>query len=427
MIDFITDNFEPSSEAFWKQKIQFELDGADYSKTFITKTNEGVSIKPFYHADSFEKINTPHPKEPFKTCHTIVVSNETNSNLEALNLINKGTKALKFIIETPINNQLLFKNLLNKEIDFQFEFSFLDLDFLEILIDFLKNEATYLNIDIIGNLAKTGNWFQNLNADFKTIEKLLKNKNTSCILTINANLYQNAGANITQQIAYSLAHVNEYLTNFGGDIASKIQFNFAAGNNFFFEIAKIRAFRYLYNLILSQYNTTTEAKIYSEPSLRNKTIFNKKLNTYRATSENISAVMGGANTISSSSLENFQINNNIYSNIASDSYYIEFLTKQLAEKALIIFKDIEKSGGFLSQLKQGTIQRKIKENAQKELTQLNAKELTLTGANPKVIDKANIDLTLKSQKRVARKTLIIPIITGRLAEKMEQKRLKNEA
>jgi len=51
--------------------------------------------------------------------------------------------------------------------------------------------------------------------------------------------------------------------------------------------------------------------------------------------------------------------------IATNSYYIEAITKQIAEKALVIFKDIEKSGGFLQQLKEGTIQRKIQKTLKK--------------------------------------------------------------
>jgi methylmalonyl-CoA mutase len=51
-------------------------------------------------------------------------------------------------------------------------------------------------------------------------------------------------------------------------------------------------------------------------------------------------------------------------NPADGSYYIETLTSQLAEKALV-FKDIEATGGFLKQLNEGVIKRKIQESADK--------------------------------------------------------------
>ena len=68
-------------------------------------------------------------------------------------------------------------------------------------------------------------------------------------------------------------------------------------------------------------------------------------------------------------------------NPADGAYYIESLTKQLAEKALELFKDIEANGGFLSQLKEGTIQRKIKESATKEQADFDSEKVVLLGTN----------------------------------------------
>jgi len=447
MSNFITDHFEPSSATAWKQKIQFDLKGADYNENLLTKTNEGITIKPFYHSDDFEKINVPISGNGLKICHKIVISSEVETNVKALNTINKGANALKFEAKKPFNFDTLFNNLLNKNIEFHFQLRFISEDFTNKLSEFLKNESVFFNIDIIGNLAKTGNWYTSLNADFKSIENLIQKKHAATILSVNVDLYQNSGANTVQQIAYALAHANEYLMRYGSEIASKIQFNFSIGNNYFFEIAKIRAFRYLYNLILGEYNTTADVHIYTEPSQRNKTIYGYKINKLRANTANMSTILGGANTISNGSFDplfysedEFNLNellalnkedlNTNPQNIATDSYYIESITKQMAEKALIIFKEIEKSGGFLNQLKEGTIQRKITENAKKEQAQFDSGALILVGANKyqNEVDKVKQDLNLHSfTKRKSHKTLIIPIIQKRLAEKLEQKKLKNEA
>ena len=115
---------------------------------------------------------------------------------------------------------------------------------------------------------------------------------------------------------------------------------------------------------------------------------------------------------------------------SKDSYYIESLTKEIAQKALDIFKDIEKSGGFLKQLKEGTIQRKIKESADKEQEQFDAKEIVLLGTNihPNIDDKMKDNIELFPFVKIKpRKTLIQPIIAKRLSEKIEQERLKDEA
>ena len=352
---------------------------------------------------------------------------------------------------SPLGDLLTSTNLLAKKIEFHFHFEFLSEAFINELAELLKNETVFYNIDIVGKLARTGNWHKSLNDDFKTLETIIHKNPASFILGVNVDIYQNAGANAVQQVAYALAVANEYLTRFGAEIAQKIQFNFAVGNNYFFEISKIRAFKYVYNLMLSQYETNANALVFAEPSLRNKTIYDYNVNLLRTTTESMSAILGGANTISNCAYDALFHDSNDFGDriarnqllilkeecyfehgqqIATNSYYIESITKQIAEKALDIFKEIEKGGGFLTQLKEGIVQRKIKENAQKEQAQFDAGELVLLGTNkyPNAQDRMKHDL--QANPFIARnpqKTLIIPIIPVRLSEKLEQKRLKDEA
>jgi methylmalonyl-CoA mutase len=116
-------------------------------------------------------------------------------------------------------------------------------------------------------------------------------------------------------------------------------------------------------------------------------------------------------------------------NPADGTYYIESITNQLAEKALILFKDIEANGGFLKQLNEGIIKRKIQESADKEQELFDSGKEVLLGTN-KYSNKDNKmkhDLELFPFVKVKpRKTLITPIIERRLAEKMEQERLGAE-
>ncbi|WP_372801055.1 methylmalonyl-CoA mutase family protein, partial [Lutibacter sp.] len=349
MSDFITKDFNPSSAAAWKQKIQFDLKGADYNKTLLTTTNEGITIKPFYHLDNFEKLKIPTPQEDFKICQKITISSEKEANLKATNAIKNGVASIKFIVNQPFNSKILFKNLLNKQLEFHFQFYFLDETFIDELFKLLKNETVYYNLDIVGNLAKTGNWFNSLTNDFNVIENLLQQNKKQFLLSVDVNIYQNAGANTVQQTAYTLAHANEYLTKFGDDIAQKIQFNFAMGSNYFFEISKIRAFRYLYNLILGEYNINSIAQIFAEPSLRNKTLYDAHVNMLRTTTESMSAILGGANTISNCSFNTLFHHPNEFGeqiaqnqllilkeennfknaqHIVTDTYYIETITKE---------------------------------------------------------------------------------------------------
>ena len=105
----------------------------------------------------------------------------------------------------------------------------------------IEDYSTDLNIDIIGNLAKDGNWYHNLKTDFDILGKLnFHSSKHISIIEVNSTNYQNAGANSVQQVAYALAHGNEYL-NFLSDNNikySSFNFKFSFGSNYFFEIAK---------------------------------------------------------------------------------------------------------------------------------------------------------------------------------------------
>ena len=120
---------------------------------------------------------------------------------------------------------------------------------------------------------------------------------------------------------------------------------------------------------------------------------------------------------------------NIVNNPTEGAYYIESLTNQLSEKALALFKDIEENGGFLKQLKEGIIQRKIKESASKEQELFDKEVIVLLGTNKYINknDKMKNDIErYPFLKRNKRKTLIEPIIPHRLSEKIEKERLDNE-
>lgn len=453
MESFLFQEFNAVSASQWKQKIQFDLKGADYNETLLTKTLEGITIKPFYHVDDFEKLNIPQLKSDYFICQTIYVSDEQKASELALDALKRGAQSINFIVPKAFNSNLLLNGILEQfpasELHFQFEF--LDETFITALINFLKNQKTYFNIDLIGNLAATGNWFFNLKKDHEILENIVKaSHEKNYLLGVNASLYQNAGANTVQQIAYALAHANEYLNHFGVKAATTIQFQFAVGSNYFMEIAKFRAFRYLWHLLLKEYQTEAAVHIFAEPTLRNKTLYDYNTNLLRTTTACMSAILGGVTTISNVSYDRIYKHRNEFGEriarnqllilkeesnfinaekIAENSYYIETLTKQLADKALILFKEIEQSGGFLAQLKDGIIQRKIEESAQKEQELFDANQLTLLGTNkypnPQDLMHTAIEIYPFLRKK-SRKTLIPTIIPQRLAERYEQNRLSHE-
>lgn len=449
MSNYLFNEFNEVSAAEWKQKIQVDLKGADYNETLLWKTDEGITVRPFYTKEDRTAIKVNTPKKGFNICQSIFIQEEEKANLFALDSLKRGADSIEFKAKSKFDYKALLKNIDTKNTTLYFNLKFLATDFIIELANFISSEKCFFNIDIIGNLSRTGNWFKNQKEDFSSFEKISKNINNA--ICINASLYQNAGANITQQLAYSLAHANEYLNHFGSKAANKIHFNFSIGSNYFFEIAKLRAFRILWDSLLKEYNIKgNETHIFTQPSSRNKTLYDYNVNMLRSTSECMSAILGGSNTVSNLAYDDIFHHSNEFGerisrnqllilqqeselanaqNFADGAYYIEAITQQLAHNALIIFKSIEKGGGFLKQLSEGIIQRKIKESADKEQAKFDSGEIVLLGTNKiqNENDKMSNDLELfPFFKPREEKTLILPIIQKRLAEKLEQERLNNE-
>ncbi|WP_108868753.1 methylmalonyl-CoA mutase subunit beta [Aquimarina aquimarini] len=451
MTKSLFDSFDEVSAKEWKQKIQFDLKGADYNEALIYNSLEGIDIKPFYHQEDVAAIDTPvtHPVS-WKNALKIVVEQTTTSNQKALSSIKKGAESIHFVITQKETDAKELLKGIPSTINIFVETQFLCASYIQKLNNIA--DKTDLNIfvltDIIGNLAKTGNWFDNLKNDHSLLKEIICSSHLKSSLSIDIGLYQNAGATMVQQLAYGLAHANEYLNHCNNTKISlgktPIVFKVAVGGNYFFEIAKLRALRWLWKTLASEYNTLSECHIIAYPSHRNKTILDYNVNMLRTTTECMSAILGGADTVQNLPYDDvYHLENDfgtrislnqllllknesyfdIVSNPASGSYYIESLTNQLAEKALALFKNIEDSGGFLKQLKSGTLQKKIKESATKEQELFDNENIVLTGTNKYQNSNEHIPEIQKPifpEKKV-RKTLLAPILTKRLSEKIEKK------
>jgi methylmalonyl-CoA mutase len=449
-------DFENVSSKQWKQQIQYELKGADYNESLVWESPEGIKVKPFYHFDESEttektKLNINTPENAFAVLQNIFVHDVKKSNDRALDSLNRGAESIRFTIENDtISIEGLMQNLPLEKVTYSFYLPFLSIDFATKITDFAtKNKANFtVQLDPIGQLTKDGNWFENLDKDFEKLTTIAS-KATIPYLNITSGIYQNAGANMVQQIGFTLAHANEYFNRIPS-INQPITIEVAVGTNYFFEIAKLRALRLVFSTLAKEYNHNFDCHIIVTPTKRNKTIYDYNVNMLRTTTECMSAILGGANAIANLPYDALYHKDNEFgdriarnqllilkhesyfdkvNNPSDGSYYIESITEQLSEKALQLFKEIESNGGFITQLIEGVIQRKISESAQKEQDLFDSGKETLLGTNkyPNKNDRMKNDLELYPfLKQNPRKTLITPILEKRLAEKLEQERLATE-
>lgn len=446
-------DFEPVTSKQWKNLIQYDLKGADYNETLLWETAEGFKVRPFYHNDEdYTVVNANNKVSEFKITQDIFVHDIQKSIYKANNSLQRGAESLKFIIPNENVDVIAILNALEKkDITVYLAFEFLSEDYLTKLDTALTNTTftIYALIDVIGNLASEGTWFKNQEEDLALITKLANTLNNYTVVSVNASLTQNAGATITQQLAFTLAHINEYF-NLIPDYSKTIVVEVAVGTNYFFEIAKLRALRVLFNSLNEIYNTQAKLHILAFPTKRNKTLYDFNTNMLRTTTECMSAIIGGADAVMNLPYDAIFHKNNEFgdriarnqllilknesyldkvNNPADGAYYIENLTHTLAQNALELFKKIESHNGFLAGLLNGAIQKMINESAAKEQELFDSGKEVLLGTNkyPNKADKMKDELELfPFVKKQAGKKVVIPIIEKRLAEKMEQDRLEQE-
>lgn len=417
-------NFEQLSPKEWKLKVQAELAGLDYNEVLVTDTAEGIQVKPLYSSED-RNVEESQPIESTKDWK--IIGNFLNSEKQDSSYLygfNVKQDVAKNVQNLPSYLDLFFECENPTEL-------FSTVDFSTI-----KN-LKYVGLDPIGQLAKTGNWNQSQEEDFNFVKSVLKENQFEKCIEVNASLYQNAGANHVQQIALAIAHAVEYVENFGVEAASKIYFKVAIGGNYFFEIAKLRALRKVWNLILDEYEVKTETFIYAETSLRNKSALDLHNNLIRSGLEVSAAVQGKADAIRVLSYDEVnsatefseelaskqqlliqkEANFDKFLDPVSGSYFVENVSENMIKNALDLFKKIEADGGFLKSLYEGSIQKMIQKSADKEQAAFDEGKIILIGVNKFRNPKDRIQA--KEMQKTNTRTVISPIFTKRLAKKVE--------
>jgi methylmalonyl-CoA mutase len=204
----------------------------------------------------------------------------------------------------------------------------------------------------------------------------------------------------------------EYLERFKAhdisvkDFLSALEFSMAVGTNYFMEIAKIRALRILFYNIMNMYEVKDfhpkDIQIHGESSVWTKTIYDPYVNMLRNTTEAMSGILGGCNSLTISAFDDIfnmptdfskRISRNIshllkeesyfdkVSDPAAGSYYIEKLTDKLVESSLEIFKELERNGGFVHSFENGKIKAMIDASRDKKHELISKRREVFIGTN----------------------------------------------
>lgn len=360
----------------WENLVKKQLKTEDIY-TILNKENlEGIDVKPFYNNVDKPMLNLPKVEE---STHLVATYHESLEDDVFAFLLNENVENLvgKTVF---VNNKDLAEHISPQDEDQYFS-----------LIDVFDEKNAEINDQLVKEL---------LAKDFK--------RN----ICVDISLHQNGGAAIYQQLGIALAKTKELIELYGAEIISKLIFRIAVGGNYFFEMAKIRAFKLVFNQLSKEYNLDEIPYIFAETSLRNKAISDNENNLIRSTLELASAMIGGADAVYSTNylVEKSTDNSeeisfkqqivlayesiiNVFEDASNGSYYIEDITNQIADKSWNLFLEIEKNGGYLELLKQGIIQKNIFDHAVEEQKWVEEGKIKLIGVNlyPKLEVKKSIE------------------------------------
>ena len=231
-------------------------------------------------------------------------------------------------------------------------------------------------------------------------------------ISISGYHMQEAGANLVQELAFTLADGREYVRTAiarGMDVdafAGRLSFFFAIGMNFFMEAAKLRAARLLWHRIMTEFGAKKPGSLMlrthcqtSGVSLQEQDPYN---NVVRTAYEAMAAVLGGTQSLHTNALDeaialptefaariarNTQLIlqeetgvTNVVDPLAG-SYYVESLTADLAEKAWALMQEVEDLGGMTKAVASGMPKLRIEETAARRQAMIDRGQEVIVGVN----------------------------------------------
>lgn len=425
------EDFEKSSAIDWKNQIIKELKDKPF-ENLISKTPEGISIKPFYHKDtaedseiniqnSIQKTNESLPPRYWTNQAKVIVKGEKEANHTALKALNSGAEGIIFVIQKADIN---LKILLN---EIQPEYCMISFESNEPFYSLISQYLNFISAHEIDSHKISGFYHCDIiecrdsgtigvdDHDFKYIAELINHADEYPDfkpLCISSNLFHNSGANITNESGLLLSKSVEFFDKLTelklelNQILKSTVFSLAVGSNYFFEIAKIKAFKFNLLKIAEAYNSKVKADdifIHCNTSFRSKSALDFNVNLLRNTNEAMASVLGGCNSLwvqahdesagksPSKTFKRIALN---ISNILKEeahldkivdptkgSYYIENIIKEISSSSWRIFTEFEEGGSYSHHYENGNIHQIVDTDAGKAEQNLWARKDILIGAN----------------------------------------------
>lgn len=423
----------------WMEEVTKDLKGVPFEKKLVWRTKEGFNVNPFYRAEDIKNLPTKDslPGE-FPFVRGVKATNDWLVRQEIVvdNNFADANAKLKRILDLGITSvglhfkkdQLQSKNI--KAVLEGVDFAKVELNFYSCMkhthelaasvVEALKELGANLD-EVRGSinfnpyrhlLVKGERWEGFKEVGEKVLETIKPLKHFTG-LTVQSLLFVNAGAFIYQELGYALSQGAAILAAFSGEkftaeeVAGRIRFDMGVSTNYFMEIAKFRATRWLWALIVKQNapeaTDASKALIHAETGMWNKTIYDAYVNLLRTATESMSATLAGVHSLTVAPFDiaytdtfeefderiarNQQLLLKEESHFdkvvdpAGGSYYIEFLTSSIAEQAWKLFLATEEEGGFYKAAYEGKVQEAINASNTERHKAIATRQEKLLGTN----------------------------------------------
>ena len=450
-----------STEA-WDAAITVDLKGADYERKLVWRTNEGFNLRPYYRAENLEGLETlgtqagefPYLRgvsgdNSWLTHQTIAVKCPKAANEAALKMLNAGVDSLGFCLSEELTAEQLDELLAGVVL------SAVELTFCgkgagkAVALVLAKAEkegvakedlrANFCIDPIVKHLSQKGAWCEECEGG-KCLTKIADLVKATAeykgvrVVNVSANVFSDSGSTIVEELGFGLSVAHEYLVRLMeagltvDQAAKKIRFTFAVTSNYFVEMAKFRAARMLWANIVKKYEPACDCSckmfVHARTSAWNQTVYDPYVNMLRGTTEAMSAAIAGVHSLevlpfdyayttptefseriarNQSLLLKHESHFDQVIDPAGGSYYIETLTKSVADEAWKLFLELEEKGGYVEAFWSGYVVERVKASAAAKDKAIATRRQILLGANqyPNFNEVADAAVTAEAVTRPA--------------------------
>ncbi|MFN3848234.1 MAG: methylmalonyl-CoA mutase subunit beta [Spirosomataceae bacterium] len=409
--------FDSNTKTQWYNQAIKDLKGKDFDQALVWDTLEGFKVQPYYAEedlkelplDAIQKAQNSKQTVGWQNRPMVKYSDEKSSNQQILSLLNRGGEGVSLKIHSTAIDNINLTKVLDKIKLSETPFYFSVRGNAKKTVESLKKFINYqmkggIVDDFLADWMVSGELNENAWDAAAEVIKMTADSPQFRTLTVSSHHFHNAGANATQELAFLLNSLVTYLDKLTDkgltieEITPKIELSVSVGTNYFIEIAKIRALRYLYEKIIGEYQKP-EARsqklqplfIHAQTSSFYDSTLTANTNMLRATTEAMSAAIGGVDAITVHAYdevfrESDEFSERIARNISilmkeeghlnksedasAGSYFIENLTYQLIESAWKLFLEVESKGGIIEAFNDGFIQSEIEKSYQAKLAEL---------------------------------------------------------